>query len=382
LDNLLENYSFKLANKNIGLITNHTGIDKSGSPNWEILQTITGTKISAIFSPEHGFSGAFAAGESVSYESNKQNITFYSLYGKTRKPTPQMLDNIDMLIYDIQDIGVRFYTYITTLGLVLEAAGEMNIPVIILDRVNPIKSNEVSGPVLKSHFKSFVGFYPIPTVYGMTPGELAQMIIGEKWIDSNPFLEVIKLINWKHQHWFDETELKWINPSPNIPDLETALIYHGLCLIEATNVSEGRGTDNPFRWVGAPWINGEKLSEKLNGVQLSGVEFNPVQFTPINLPGKAVNPKYENELCQGISIHITNRNIYDSIKTGVSILTEIYSLHPDNFELNQNRMNQLWGSDYLANSLKDGLGFATICKSYLQDLEQFEKLRSKYLLYE
>ena len=378
----MENLSYKLENKKIGLVTNHTGIDKSGSPNWERLQSITGTKISAIFSPEHGFTGDFVAGESVSYDSNKQNIKFYSLYGKTKKPTIEMLENIDMLIYDIQDIGVRFYTYISTLGLVLEAAGEMNIPVIILDRANPIKSNEVSGPVLKPQFKSFVGFYPIPTVYGMTPGELAQMIIGEKWIDSNISLEVIKLKNWNHRFWFDETGLKWINPSPNIPDMEIALIYQGMCLFEATNVSEGRGTDNPFRWVGAPWIDGKKLSEKLNGVQLSGVKFNPVQFMPINLPGKAVNPKYQNELCQGISIHITNRNIYNSIKTGVAVLSEIHSLHPDKFEINQNRMNQLWGSDYLTNALKDGLDFESICNSYLQDLKQFKKLRSKYLLYE
>ena len=194
-----------------------------------------------------------------------------SLYGKNRKPTKEQLADLDIIIYDIQDIGARFYTYISTMGLVMAAAAEAGIQIIVLDRPNPITGNQVEGPILNLNNQSFVGYYPIPIRYGLTVGELAKMIVGEKWIDLVPDLLVIPVENLKNTLWFDETNLPWIKPSPNIPDLETAIIYPGMCLLEATNLNEGRGTYKPFKQFGAPWIDKQELSIALNNLNLSGL---------------------------------------------------------------------------------------------------------------
>ncbi len=376
LDVLLSDSLHIIQGKSIAIVTNQTGIDQNGTPNYERLMNLENVDLKVIFSPEHGLFGEAAAGEKVSYGEREIELpTVISLYGKDRKPTSEMLKDVDIILYDIQDIGARFYTYITTCGLVMEAASELDIPVVILDRQNPIRGDRIEGPLLNKEFQSFVGYYPIPIQYGLTIGELAQMIVGEKWIDSNPILSVIQVEGWTRQLWFDETTLPWVLPSPNIPDLETAIVYPGMCLLEATNVSEGRGTFNPFIQFGAPWINSIELSQSLNKKHLPGVVFSPISFTPTTIPGMANNPKYENELCYGIQIHITDRNQYQSILVGISIISTIDELYPKDITFNEKWFAKLWGSD----SWKDAIQNID-SETILYDTN-FDELRNKYILY-
>jgi len=352
LDILLDSKIDLITGKMIALVTNQTGIDQNGNPNYKRLMSMDEIKLKVVFSPEHGLFGE--ADKAITYANQIEDLPkVYSLYGSTRKPTKEMLDGIDIIIYDIQDIGARFYTYISTLGLVMEAAAELNIPIIVLDRPNPIRSDIVEGPILDLEYQSFIGKYPIPIRYGWTVGELAEKIIQEKWIHPIPELTIIPMEGWNASLWYDETTLPWVKPSPNIPNLETALIYPGMCLLEGTNISEGRGTDNPFKWFGAPWIDRKNLSQELNNLKLSGVVFVPKSFTPISILGVADKPKYENQLCHGIEIRIIDRNKFYSIKTGVSILKKINELYPDYLIIKEKRLNKLWGSDTLLKKLKE-----------------------------
>lgn len=382
LDVLLKNHLDKLFGKKIALVTNHSGIDKYGESNISHFLAIDSIQLTKIFSPEHGFTGNLPAGEHVDY-----NSVFYelppviSLYGKTRKPTQEMLSNIDLIIYDIQDVGARFYTYISTLGLVMEAAGEANIPVIVLDRPNPI-GRRIDGPILDENYKSFIGKYPIPVQYGMTIGELAKMIVGEKMIDPVPELTIIPMENYSRNYFYDETHLQWTNPSPNIPDLETAIIYPGFCLFEATNISEGRGTYSPFKQIGAPWIDATNLTNLLNEQNLPGVIFNPIQFTPKSIPNMSKYPKFEDKICNGIKISITNRDIYKSIITGVTALWAINKLYPDSLIIRKDSLGRIWGSDNLYSQLQASKTPSEIINSYQIELNNFIKIRKKYLIYE
>jgi len=382
LEVLLEDYLYKIYDKNIALVTNHSGIDKSGDSNVSRFLTLDSLKLVKIFTPEHGFTGMFPDGEYIDYTPFLSKLPpIISLYGKTRKPTQEMLTNVDIVIYDIQDVGARFYTYISTLGLVLEAAGEANIPVIILDRPNPI-GDKVEGPILDIIFKSFVGQYPIPIQYGMTIGELAKMITGEKMISTTPQLTVIPMENYIRNLYFDETKLLWTNPSPNITDLETAIIYPGFCLFEATNVSEGRGTYSPFKHIGAPWINADSLTNLLKTQNLPGVKFEPIQYTPISIPTMSKYPKYENQNCNGINISVTNRDIFNSILTGVTVLWAINKLYPDSFVINKNSMGRLLGYDNPYKQLQEGKTPSEIVNSYQNELNNFKQIRNKYLIYD
>ena len=355
LDVLLDKKMDLIQGKSVALVTNHTGIDKLGIPNYKHLANMKDIDLKVIFSPEHGLFGEAGAGEKVSYtEKDSRLPKVISLYGSMRKPTAEMLSGINLIIYDIQDIGTRFYTYITTLGLVMEVAGELDIPVLVLDRPNPIRGDIIEGPVLNLEFQSFVGYYPISIRYGGTVGDLAKKIIKQNWIPKVPDLTVIPSEGWDHHLWFDETDLPWVSPSPNIPDLETAIIYPGMCLIEGTNISEGRGTPNPFKWIGAPWIDGQNLSQTLNKFNLPGVVFVPVSFTPVSIPGKSVNPKFENQKCSGVEVRIIDRNEYKSVDTGVKTLFALFNTAPEKFEFQENHLNRLWGSNELYIALKNG----------------------------
>jgi len=351
LDVLLEKKIDLITGKAIALVTNQTGIDRYGIPNYKRLLALDNINLKVIFSPEHGLFGE--ADEEITYNKKIADMPrVISLYGSVRKPTSEMLQGVDLIIYDIQDIGARFYTYISTLGLVMEAAGALQLPVLVLDRPNPIRSDIVEGPLLDLNYQSFVGKYPIPVRYGWTIGELAQKIVEEQWIDTSPPLNTIPMEGWNASLWYDETTLPWVKPSPNIPDLSTALIYPGMCLLEGTNVSEGRGTEHPFKWFGAPWIDGKILSQELNKLHLPGVVFVPKSFTPVSIPGVADKPKYENQLCHGIEIRVISRNEYKSINVGVSILKKLKELYPENIIFKENRLNRLWGSDTLLKELQ------------------------------
>ena len=379
LDILINKYKEQIKGLSIALVTNQTGIDKQGIPNYERLMELDDVHLKKIFSPEHGLFGEEAAGETLRYDNTKTELPeIISLYDAGKKPTDEMFNNIDLILYDIQDIGSRFYTYISTLGLVMEKAGELGIPVWILDRPNPISGTKIEGPILDITHKSFVGYYPIPIRYGLTVGELGRMILTEKWIDPIPKLEIISMEGWARNLWYDETNLKWIKPSPNIPDLETAILYPGICLLEGTNISEGRGTENPFKWIGAPWLNGELLATELNKEGLPGVSFTSVEFTPIELPGIAINPKYQGESCSGVKIKITNRNTYKSVQVGITILSVLQLLYPEKIEYKP-FLNNLWGRDDLAAQLKTKLTLDQLIDSIEEEIRLLDY--SKYYLY-
>ena len=362
IDVLLKKKLHFIQSRKIALVTNHSGVDKNLVPNYKRLMEVEDVELKVIFSPEHGLFGESEAGEKINYTELKELPKVISLYGGTRKPSAEMLDGVNLIIYDIQDIGARFYTYISTLGLVMEAGAELGIPVLVLDRPNPIRGDIIEGPILDIKYQSFVGQYPIATRYGGTIGELAKKIIKNKWITSLPELEIIKMEGWQPNAWFDQTDLPWVAPSPNIPDLNTAIIYPGMCLFEGTNVSEGRGTPNPFKWIGSPWIDGKKLSQTLNNFKLPGVVFVPKSFIPVEIPGKSENPKFKNQKCHGIEVWITDRDQYKSIDVGVLTLFSIYNMYPNDIKIRESGLNRLWGSSELYKKLLRGVTVDDILK--------------------
>ena len=382
LENLIANYNHKIAYKNIGIVTNHTGVNTEGTPIWELLGELPNVEVAAVFSPEHGLFGEAAAGEKVNYsESDEELPPLYSLYGPTRKPTKEMLKGIDLLLYDIQDIGARFYTYISTMGLIMESAAESGIPCLILDRPNPLTGKLITGPILDLEVSSFVGLYPIPSVYGLTPGELALMISDQSWIEAVPSIEVVPLTGWSRDMWYDETGLPWVPPSPNIPNLETAIAYPGTVLIEATNVSEGRGTDHPFRWIGAPWIDSNELSDAMNIIGLHGVTFSPIEFTPHSIPGAAPNPKNNTQTSNGVELILTNRDIFSPVIVGIQLLLTISLLYPQKLEIKEAGLNRLFGSDRLSKSLGNSDAVNQLIVEIKKDPGQFRESAKKYYLY-
>ena len=362
IDVLLKKKLHFIQSRKIALVTNHSGVDKNLVPNYKRLMEVEDVELKVIFSPEHGLFGESEAGEKINYTELKELPKVISLYGGTRKPSAEMLDGVNLIIYDIQDIGARFYTYISTLGLVMEAGAELGIPVLVLDRPNPSRGDIIEGPILDIKYQSFVGQYPIATRYGGTVGELAKKIIKNKWITSLPELEIIKMEGWQPNAWFDQTDLPWVAPSPNIPDLKTAIIYPGMCLFEGTNVSEGRGTPNPFKWIGAPWIDGKKLSQTLNNFKLPGVVFVPKSFIPVETPGKSENPKFKNQKCHGIEVWVTDRDQYKSIDVGVLTLFSIYNMYPNDIKIRESGLNRLWGSSELYKKLLRGVTVDDILK--------------------
>ena len=347
LDVLFDEKINLIKNKDIALVTNQSGVDKEGRSNYLKFLEHENVNLKVIFSPEHGLFGEAAAGEKLDYDKLNDMPQVISLYGIKKRPSKNDLKDIDIIVYDVQDVGARFYTYITTLGYVMEVASQAKIKIIVLDRPNPIKGNLIEGPLLNMDYQSFVGNYPIPIRYGLSIGELAKMMVGEKWIKGAPKLSVIKMKNWNRNQWYDETGLAWIKPSPNIPDLNTALIYPGMCLLEATNINEGRGTDKPFKRFGAPWIDNAKLSNRLNELKMPGVEFKPVTYIPTDIDGMAINPTFKNKICKGIEIKIIDRDTYQSVQIGLNIISILRDEYPNKFVINDKRMISLLGVDEL-----------------------------------
>lgn len=379
LENLLENHLGRIQNRKIGLIANQTSRDALGNPILELLSEHA--EVVSAFGLEHGFQGNREAGEKFGHETAKE-IKYFSLYGKNREPSPEMLEGIDLLVYDVQDVGVRFYTYISSLYYVMKAAKGAGIPILVLDRPNPINAERVEGPVLDPRYSSFVGVLPIPIRYGMTVGELARMMNHESFA-SEPIhadLQVIPMIGYRRSMYYDETGLPWVPTSPNIPTLDTALIYPGTCLIEGTNLSEGRGTESPFLTLGAPYINAKQWLEKIPKESLPGVKVEVVSFTPVSIPGKAAQPKYMNETCQGLAFEITDRHKFQPIELAVSLLNAAQKLYPQRFETT-NFLNSLWGNNRLRSTLQqDGEIRRLLMNSYAEH-QDFLDRREKYLLY-
>ena len=378
LDVLLDEKIQLIENKNIGLVTNNSGRDFKGISNYERLMRTKDVTLKVIFSPEHGLFGEAAAGEKVNYDGQIKTLPkVISLYGKNRKPTDTQLEGLDIIIYDIQDVGARFYTYISTLGLIMESAAKSNIKVLVLDRPNPLTGNKIEGPTLDLKYQTFVGYYPIPTRYGLTVGELALMINNEKWIEYQPELEVVKMRGWTKDLWYDETKLPWTKPSPNIPDLNTAIIYPGVCLLEATNVSEGRGTQKPFKKFGAPWINKQEISQELNNLNLPGVVFKPITFIPTPIKGMSNNPKYKNQVCHGAEIILTDRDKFLSVATGMNIIKIINEKYPSKLKIKDSGMNRLWGNAEFLNQLQ-----TNDLNQFSIPIQNYNQIAKKYFLYE
>lgn len=383
-DKLIKEYFYLIESKNIGVIANHSSVLENGEHLIDYLFKTKKVKIISAFGPEHGFRGDAPAGEKIETSIDERTgIKVYSLYGITNKPTSEMLKGIDVLIFDIQDVGARFYTYISTLYLCLESAAENKIQFIVCDRPNPIGGDKVDGPILKQEFKSFVGIAPIPVQHGMTIGELAlyfnDLIESEKNIRAD--LIVLQMENWKRNQLFDKTELNWIKPSPNIVKLETALVYPGTCLFEATNISEGRGTHSPFLQIGAPFINNHELIEELKKLNFNSVDIQTVQFVPVDIPGMSINPKFENQTCNGILIKVKDPENFYPVQFGLALVSTLRKLYPDDFKINTKRMNLLIGDDNITMLLNSGTDFQIIVNLYQNELNQFKQIRNKYLLY-
>jgi len=363
--------------KRIGIITNHTAYNHRNQFIVDILQNIPDVTIVALFSPEHGFFGREKAAAQVPHQTDPTyNLPVHSLYGATRKPSRNMLKNIDLLVFDIQDIGVRFYTYIYTMALTMEAAAKEQIQFIVLDRPNPLGGLRVEGNVLDRRCASFVGMYPITVRHGMTVGELATMFNEEGWLTGGvkADLKVITMKGWQRRQWYNQTGLTFIKPSPNIPNLETAVLYPGLCLLEGTNLSEGRGTDLPFRQFGAPWIDAEQLTARLSELRLSGLRFEPVTFVPLI-------SKYKNQECRGVRVFLTQRNRLESFWSGVRIINEIYRMYPRQLKWNTDHFDRLCGTSTVRKAIINQSSLESLRTIWRTELESFRRIQKKYLLY-
>lgn len=369
---LLEDQKHLIEGKNVGLITNPTGVDQELNSIVDLLHNDPEVKLTALYGPEHGVRGNAQAGQYVDYYIDEvTGLPVYSLYGSTRKPTQEMLEGVDVLLFDIQDVGTRFYTYIYTMALAMEAAKEKGIPFIVLDRPNPLGGTKVEGPVLDPEFASFVGQYAIPLRHGMTVGELAKLF--NKEFDINADLTVVEMKGWKRDMWYDETGMQFVAPSPNMPTLDTALAYPGTALIEGTNVSEGRGTTKPFEYIGAPFINSTELAGELNALNLPGVTFRAASFTP-------AFSKHSGKLSHGIQVHITDRDAYQPVETGLHIVKTIYDLYPGEFTLTP-FFNNLIGNGWINQGIKEGMSVEEMKDRWEAELEEFKKVRENYLMY-
>lgn len=358
-----------LAGKRVGLITNQTGLAADGTSTIDLFYKSGVCKLVVLFSPEHGIRGAME--ESVSSTVDQATgLPIYSLYGDTLRPRPEMLRDLDALVYDIQDVGARFYTYSTTMGYCMEEAARAKIPFYVLDRPNPIGGLSVEGPILDADKTSFVGYMPLPIRHGMTLGELARYFNAEKRI--NVDLHVIEMEGWRRGFYFSDTGQLWVNPSPNMRSLLAAILYPGVCLLEPTNVSVGRGTDKPFEMIGAPWIEPRRLAAALDAFRLPGVEFVPVVFAPTASTNKG-------EQCGGVNLVVTNRDVFNSVLTGLTLISALHRLYPEKFEID--KTIRLLGNEQALNALKKGEPPAKVLRAASAGMRDFLARRQKALIY-
>ena len=361
----------------MGLVTNTTGVTGALEPTLDALHRHPGIKLRAVFGPEHGARGDVQ--DALPVESHMDEATglpVYSLYGEHVKPTPEMTDGLDALVFDVQDCGARFYTYVSTLTHCMEAAARDGLDVLVLDRPNPVNGLSVEGNILEPGYTSFIGLHPIPVRHGLTVGELASLINDGIMCS----LEVVEMDGWSRGMWFDETGLPWVQPSPNLPTMDTATVYPGTCFFEGVNVSEGRGTTRPFEYLGAPWVDGGRWAEALNAAGLPGARFRPCYFTPAFW-------RYVGESCGGLQVHVTDREAYRPVEAGLHMLTALMRLQGDTFRFNEPTYDErrhfdlLAGTDGLRLSLGEGVPVEEIVGAWEPELERFMKVRERHLLY-
>jgi uncharacterized protein YbbC (DUF1343 family) len=375
-DVLVEERLDLVRGKRVGLITNQTGKLISGEFLVDALRS-KGITVTALFAPEHGIRGNAAAGESYGDTVDLQTgIPVYSLYGRVRKPTAAMLHNVDVLVYDIQDVGVRCYTYISTMASCMESSAEAGIPFILLDRPDPLGGLEVDGPVLPDSLKSFVGFFPIPMVYGLTAGELAKMAEGEGWLEGkvHPSLTVVPMHGWKRNMTWKETGLSWTPPSPNIPTFESALMYPMTVYLEATNMSEGRGTSAPFRIIGAPFLGAHSLSASLSFLTHCGMTVEDTSFIP-------QTSKHEGVRCEGVFLSVIGTPTCSPVASGVRILLQLRSLARGEMQLNRRSLGRLLGDTEALDLLARGETVESLTSRWEAGLSIFHSKSAQYYLY-
>lgn len=378
LERVLDEEIHLLQGKKLGLVINHTSVDASLTLSLDRFME-KGLQVKAVFAPEHGFRGNIPAEETVSH--GKDSITgipIFSLYGNSAKPTAEMLDGIEILVFDMQDLGVRFYTYLYSLANCMKAAKELGVEIMVLDRPNPINGITIEGNIVEPQFHSFVGNYGLPIRHGMTVGELAGYFNKEYEIGTE--LKVVTMKGWERRMWYEDTKLHWIMPSPNATGKEMTALYPGTCFFEGTNVSEGRGTTTPFQVIGAPWIDSYELIERLEPSAQKGVLLRPVTFTPYT-------SKYKDEQCNGIQIHIDDYSQYKPIETALTILDAIRILYPDDFQWKKTEdgnyfIDFISGTDNLRKTGDAGQSLLEWMRSNEVEAKAFEKKRAPYLLYE
>lgn len=369
---VLVNDNFKLLDgKRVGLITNHTGRDSQGRTTIDLLHQAANVKLVALFSPEHGIRGVLDQPRIADSVDEKTGVPIYSLYGESRRPTPEQLAQIDVLVFDIQDIGARFYTYISTMGLAMEAAAEAGKPFVVLDRPNPIGGTIIEGPLIDKDQESFVGYHALPIRHGMTIGELARMFVKERDIPVD--LTVVELQGWRREMYLFDTGLTWVNPSPNMRSLRAAALYPGIGMLEFTNISVGRGTDTPFEVMGAPWIRERELAVKVNHMAPRGVRVVPVRFTPTGC-------RFAGQVCGGLSFVITNWESFRSFELGLVIACALRELHPNDWEAQ--RWMRLLGSQDVFDRVMNGDDPVAILQSIGEQLSRFRKRRKPFLIYD
>lgn len=363
-----ENFA-PLRGKRVGVITNQTGVDSAGRRTIDLLTNAPGVKLVAIFSPEHGIAGKLDAniGNSVDPASH---LPIYSLYGLTRRPTEEMLRNIDTFVYDIQDAGVRFYTFITTMGYCMEAAAKNHISFFVLDRPDPLGGEIIDGPMLDPGKTSFTAYFPLPVRYAMTSGELARLFNSQNHLGAD--LHVIAMKNWRRSETYSATGLPFIAPSPNLRNLNASFLYPGVEILQEGGVSVGRGTDAPFEMLGAPWIRGGELAADLTSRKIPGVQFAPTRFTP-------VEGLYKGQPCEGVTLTLANPNEFRSMRMGLEIVRALHKLYPESFHLDKTIL--LLGSQSTIDQLERGVPVPEIIASWEPSLSAFRVMRAKYLLY-
>jgi len=358
-----------LKGKKVGLVTNHTGRSISGASTIDLIHAAPGVQLVALFSPEHGIRGVLDA-DVPSSRDDQTGLPIYSLYGATRRPTDAMLTGIDTMVIDLQDVGVRFYTYYATMGLVMEEAAKRKIAVVVLDRPNPINGWQIEGANLDATGDALITYHQMPVRHGLTMGEMARLLNEERGIGAT--LTVVPIENWRRDQWYDETGLLWVNPSPNMRNLNQATLYPGVGAIEYSNISVGRGTDQPFEQFGAPWIDGPRLATALNARKLGGIRFYPVTFTP-------ASSKYANQVCQGVFMMVTNRAALAPARLGLEIAGALFKLFGDRYQLANT--NLLVGSRDSLERVKRGEDPAVVSARWTDDEARWRRLRAKYLLY-
>jgi uncharacterized protein YbbC (DUF1343 family) len=369
IDILVREQFKRLRGRHVGLVTNHSGLDGAGLTTIDLLHKAEGVTLVALFSPEHGIRGS--ADEKVGdSRDEKTGLPIYSLYGARTRPTAETLSSIDTLVFDIQDAGCRFYTYISTLGYVLESAAQHKLKILVLDRPNPIGGLAVQGPVLDPGRESFIAYHALPVRHGLTIGELARLFNAERKIGAD--LEVVSMEGWRRGMFFDKTGLTWVNPSPNLRSLTEALLYPGIGLLEMTNLSVGRGTDRPFEWIGAPWLDGQRLASALQDEELPGVRFVPLRLTPNHSVHKG-------KTCGGVQFIIDDWNRFEPLQTGLAIAVALRRLYPQQWEVDS--FDKLLCHARTWRDVKEGARWRDLQANWSNELKKFVELRKKYLIY-